>query len=76
MHIGPRPTFPGTAATIELHLLDFDQDLYSKVLGVRFCARLRDVARFESVPALITAMTHDVVAARAVLRGEPGSGYP
>jgi riboflavin kinase/FMN adenylyltransferase len=76
MHIGPRPTFPGSAATLELHLLDFDEDLYGKTVGVRFHARLRDVARFESVAALVTAMAHDVVLARSALRGSAGRGYP
>jgi len=68
MHVGPRPTFPGAESTLELHLLDFNEDLYGRRIEVLFHARLRDVARFESVPALVAAMAHDVVAARTALR--------
>ena len=67
LHLGPRPTFPGLAPSIELHLFDFAGDLYGERVRVEFAARIRDVNRFESTEALIAAMAEDCVAARALL---------
>lgn len=67
LHLGPRPTFAGLAPSIELHLFDFDADLYGLRLRVDFVARIRDIARFENVDALIRAMDHDCATARALL---------
>lgn len=72
LHVGPRPTFPGAAATIELHLFDFDEDLYGAELQVRFCARLRGIERFETEQALIEAMGQDCAEAKRVLAGGGG----
>jgi len=73
LHLGPRPTFPGAPPAIELHLFDFDDDLYGEEIGVLFCARLRDVARFESVPALVRAIAADCAAARALFARGAGA---
>jgi riboflavin kinase/FMN adenylyltransferase len=67
LHIGPRPTFPGASPTIELHIFDFDQDLYGSELAVAFCARIRDIQRFDGVPSLIRAMEADAAEAKRVL---------
>jgi riboflavin kinase/FMN adenylyltransferase len=66
VHIGPRPTFPGAEATIELHLLDFDEDLYGTELALAVCDRIRAVERFADVPSLIEAIESDVRMARAM----------
>jgi riboflavin kinase / FMN adenylyltransferase len=67
VHIGPRPTFPGAAPTIEAHLFDFDGDLYGADVRVDLCARLRDVERYDDVAALVAAMEADARAAKRVL---------
>ncbi len=66
-NVGTRPTFGGGDETIEVHLLDTDEDLYDKTMRVQFIDRLRSEQAFESVDALIEQITHDVVQARAVL---------
>ena len=71
LHLGPRPTFAGLAPSIELHLFDFDADLYGLRLRIDFVARIRDIARFDSVDALIRAMDHDCATARALLGDRP-----
>ncbi len=63
-HLGPRPTFKGSPPTMELHLLDFDGDLYGEEVRVDFVERLRDVRPFDSVGALVDQMREDVEAAR------------
>lgn len=73
LHIGPRPTFPGADPTIELHLLDFDEDLYGRDVTISFCAFLRDVERFDSIPGLVDAIKADCAAARRLFAGGGGA---
>lgn len=72
MNIGVRPTVSGTKLRIEVHLLDFDEDLYGETLGVDFVARLRDEMKFDGLPALKAQIAKDVETARAQLRSAPG----
>jgi riboflavin kinase/FMN adenylyltransferase len=65
--LGTRPTVNGTDPLLEVHLFDFDGDLYGQYLDVDFVARLRDEQRFESLDALVVQMHRDAAAARAVL---------
>lgn len=67
IHIGPRPTFRGSPPTIELHLMDFDGDLYGEEIRVEFVRYLRDVKPFASASALVEQMKLDVDAARTAL---------
>jgi len=73
LHLGPRPTFRGSPPTIELHILDFEGDIYGEEVRVDFVRRLRDVEPFSSVAALVEQMQEDVERARRVLR-EDGAG--
>jgi riboflavin kinase/FMN adenylyltransferase len=70
IHIGPRPTFRGSPPTIELHLMDFDGDLYGEQIRVEFIRYLRDVRPFASASALVDQLKADVDAARAALATE------
>ena len=67
LHLGPRPTFAGLPPSIELHLFDFDEDIYGRRVRVEFIDRIRDIAHFGSVEALVKAMEADCSAARRVL---------
>ncbi len=67
IHIGPRPTFTGSSPTIELHLLDFDQDIYGEEVRVEFVRHLRAVHPFSSASALVEQLKSDVEAARSAL---------
>jgi len=67
LHLGPRPTFPGSPPSIELYLIDFEGDLYGEEIRVDFVERLRDVLPFGGVDELIVQMGRDVDAARRVL---------
>jgi len=70
LHIGPRPTFTGSPPTIELHLLDFDGDLYGEQIRVEFIRFLREVRPFASATALVDQLRADVDAAGEALRLE------
>lgn len=67
MHIGPRPTIPGAGSALEVHILDFEGNLYGNTLRVEFVGRVRGVERFSSMAALAEAMQRDVHAARDIL---------
>ena len=67
LHIGPRPVFPRARATIEVHLLDYDADLYGAELQLDLIERLREVRPFASVAELISRMNEDVRRARRIL---------
>lgn len=64
LHLGPRPVFEGLSATVELHLFDFDRDIYGEALRVEFCAWLREILPFRSVADLVDAIRGDCAAAR------------
>ena len=74
IHIGPRPTFTGSRPTIELHLLDFEGDIYGEELRVEFIRHLREVRPFASASALVEQLRYDVEAARATLAYDRNKG--
>jgi riboflavin kinase / FMN adenylyltransferase len=70
LNIGVRPTFGGRRRTIEVHLLDFAQDIYRRWMTVRFLERLRGETVFSGPDALRAAIAADVALARDVLARE------
>jgi riboflavin kinase/FMN adenylyltransferase len=67
MNQGPRPTFGEQARTLEVHLFDFDGELYGATVDVEWVHRLRDVQAFPSREALVAQLERDRQAARATL---------
>jgi riboflavin kinase/FMN adenylyltransferase len=71
-NIGVKPTFGGTEVTIEVHLIDFEGDLYGRTLRVEFLDRLRGELRFGSGAELAAQIRRDVEAARTVIARTAG----
>jgi riboflavin kinase/FMN adenylyltransferase len=71
--LGTRPTVDGIEPLLEVHLFDFDRNLYGAELEVEFVARLREERKFESLDAMVVQMRRDVAAARAALAGAEGA---
>ena len=67
MNQGPRPTFGVADRALEVHLVDFDGDLYGETVTVEWIRRLRDVQTFPSRDALVAQLGRDAQAARASL---------
>ena len=63
--IGFRPVFKVTQPLLEVHILDFDRDLYGQHLRVQFLHFIRDESDFSSVDSLIAQINADVDSARA-----------
>jgi len=59
MNIGCRPTVAGEAPTIEVHLLNWSGDLYSKTLKVDLLKFLRPEQKFDSIETLKQQITKD-----------------
>ncbi len=65
-NLGVRPTVQG-GRSMEVHVLDFDGDLYDRQLRIGFVARLRGEQKFPDLAALRAQIARDVEAGRAAL---------
>jgi len=64
MNIGYRPTLKGKNKTIEVHLLDFNDNLYSKNLQINLIKRIRDEKKFSTLNDLKHQIQQDEIFAR------------
>lgn len=67
-NIGIRPSFDAGLRLLEVHILDYEGDLYGKRLRVEFVKRLRPEKRFETTEALIAQVHRDIEEARCILQ--------
>lgn len=74
--IGNRPTVNGKELLLEVHLFDFNGDLYGQRLTVDFVAKIRDEVRFASLDDLVERMHIDARDARALLMSHPIRNRP
>ena len=70
-NVGTRPTVDGTRLLIEVHLLDFADDLYGQRMTVRFHPRLRAEQRFDSIDRLREQIGRDIDATREFFADGP-----
>ncbi|RZV70909.1 MAG: bifunctional riboflavin kinase/FAD synthetase [Flavobacteriaceae bacterium] len=68
MNIGVNPTVNGEELTKEVHLFDFEQDLYGRTVQVDMHARLRDEQKFDSINELKSQLIKDKEATLQILR--------
>ena len=66
-NIGFSPTFDDHLFTVEVHILDFKQNIYGDIIKVNFIKRLRDEIKFKSIDALAEQIRLDIVHARELL---------
>jgi len=69
-NIGTRPTVDGEGVTAEVHLLDFEGDLYGKALTIAFCLFLRPEQKFDSLEELKAQIAEDVAKVRNALQAQ------
>jgi riboflavin kinase/FMN adenylyltransferase len=73
--LGVRPTVgAGLRPTLEVHLLDFERDIYGTHVSVHFLHKLRDEAKFDSLTALAAQIEKDVAATRTYFSGTEANG--
>ncbi|MDO4286360.1 MAG: riboflavin kinase [Eubacteriales bacterium] len=64
-HIGNRPTIDNDEnISIEVHLLNFNQDIYGEKLLVKLCTKLREPQKFSDLSALLNQIRRDCIATR------------
>ncbi len=63
--LGTRPTVDGTRTILEVHLFDFDEQIYGRHIQVSFLHKLRDEEKYDSLTALKAQIQKDVDAAQA-----------
>jgi riboflavin kinase/FMN adenylyltransferase len=63
-NIGTRPTVDGTRTLLEVHLLDFEQDIYGRYVKIEFRKKLRDEQRYPTLDLLKAQISQDVANAR------------
>jgi riboflavin kinase/FMN adenylyltransferase len=66
-NLGYNPTFGDNELSLEVHILDFDKDIYGKPISVEFIDRLRDEQRFSGIEELVGQIRKDVHRAREIL---------
>ncbi|MBM3328818.1 MAG: riboflavin biosynthesis protein RibF [Calditrichaeota bacterium] len=69
-HIGPRPTYPDAAPSVESYLIGFAGDLYGRSMRIGLVSRLRDIVAFDSPTQLSQQMKRDVEDAQKTLAAE------
>jgi riboflavin kinase / FMN adenylyltransferase len=65
--LGTRPTVNGVEPLLEVHVFDFQGDLYGRAIEVEFIAKLRDELKFDSVDLMQVQMKVDAAQARDLL---------
>jgi len=71
MNIGIRPTVDGQKKVIEVHILDFDKDIYEQNLTVEVYEYIRGEVKFENLEALKEQLAKDKIKAAIVLKKYP-----
>ena len=67
-NIGHRPTVNGTRSQLEVHLFDFQKDLYGQTISVVPTAKLREEQKFDSFDILKQQIVDDAKQARLALQ--------
>lgn len=66
-NVGARPTVDGKENRLEVHLFDFDADIYSQEISVNFVKKIRDEKKFDSFDDLKLQIQKDARLARVIL---------
>lgn len=70
MNVGYNPTVGGAKdVSIEVHLFDFDKDIYGEFVTVQFLSRIRDEQKFDSVNELRDQLREDEIHIRSFFAG-------
>ena len=75
-NIGMNPTFKAQKRTIEVHLLDYNQDIYGRNLKIEIVARLRGEKKFHDAAELTRQIAEDIRQSRTILSTEVKDEQP
>jgi riboflavin kinase/FMN adenylyltransferase len=66
-NIGYSPTFDDHVFSVEVHILDFNENIYGQNIRVNFVHRIRDEEKFSNISELSDEIKKDIVKARKIL---------
>ena len=66
-NMGVRPTIGGSSPVLEIHLFEFDKDIYSERLIVKFIKKIRDEKKFDNLDMLKLQIQEDILIAKKIL---------
>jgi riboflavin kinase/FMN adenylyltransferase len=66
-NLGTRPTVDGRELLLEVHIFDFDRNIYGQRIRVEFIAHLRNETRFDDIGMMTRQMNRDADTARQIL---------
>ena len=67
LNIGYNPTFEDKKWSMEVHILNFNKNIYHHKILISFCSRIRDEMKFENVTSLVNQLTKDEGKVRSIL---------
>jgi riboflavin kinase/FMN adenylyltransferase len=65
--VGTRPTFDGVKPLLEVHIFDFDKEIYGTYIHIDFVSRLRSEIKYDDIDELVAQMHRDADNARSIL---------
>ncbi len=68
MNIGVRPTFRCSGQTIEVHIFNFDRNIYDEKVKVEFVSKIRDEQKFSGAAELVSQLNRDKAKSIEILR--------
>ena len=71
--MGTRPTVGGNKPVLEVHLFNFNKNIYSQRLQVRFIKKIRDEKKFDNLDMLKSQIQEDISIAKNILRNSNDS---
>jgi len=66
-NVGVSPTFDDHMFTVEIYILDFNQNIYDRQISVDFVKKIRDERKFADISLLSDQIKKDVMSAREFL---------
>ena len=66
-NIGYSPTFDDHVFTVEVHILDFDENIYGQNIRVNFISHIRDEKKFANISELSEQIKRDVEKTQEIL---------
>jgi riboflavin kinase/FMN adenylyltransferase len=76
-NIGMRPTFNKKVLAIEVHVFDFNEDIYGEDISLYFIRKIREEKKFKGAEALVTQIKSDIETAKEILSSHLAeNGFP
>lgn len=68
VNIGMRPTFNAKSFAIEVHIFDFNEDIYGEDITIYFIQKIREEKKFQNAEDLVKQIDKDITEARSLLQ--------